>query len=400
VTYDDWGAPEMKAILKLGVRELDLVTEYTGHPWDPVLGAYYARARMYDAADRRFMAMDPVKACIMNPQSLALYTYVLDNPTKYIDPWGLFVRILDDRTKKAVIDKWGRYITETGKSLLAREGVLHFDESKADGNLTRLRIYQDSISETANYIYQVSWDARVYAQIVGTYPPKGFEYPFFVTKKMDGMAYFHDRESRLYFLKHYARVQALKHIEHNPSYFPRHSNCGKCTPITDAEAFRNIVQYAIDLNSYLIDDPKNNHQVLDDLMHTIGPSKYVEHKIKSEFYTYDPEGPLTKGDSIYQLGLRTFGQTGFSKDLQEDFGEKDPNPNNVQHHLLAIYLGYYKGDWAFIPAWYHEYLEVGGTERDWESSVRGISLGVMLKKGEADMKDLANSIYLNITYEK
>ena len=38
VTYDSWGDPAMKAILKLGVRELDLVTEYTGHMYDPVLG--------------------------------------------------------------------------------------------------------------------------------------------------------------------------------------------------------------------------------------------------------------------------------------------------------------------------------------------------------------------------
>jgi len=28
----------MKAILKIGVRELDLVCEYTGHPYNPVLG--------------------------------------------------------------------------------------------------------------------------------------------------------------------------------------------------------------------------------------------------------------------------------------------------------------------------------------------------------------------------
>jgi len=36
--YDDYGALTMKAILKLGLRELDLVTSYTGHPFDPVLG--------------------------------------------------------------------------------------------------------------------------------------------------------------------------------------------------------------------------------------------------------------------------------------------------------------------------------------------------------------------------
>jgi len=79
----------MKAILKVGNRELDLVCEYTGHPYDPVLGVYYARARMYDAADRRFMAVDPVKGWVANPATLVQYSYVVNNPLKYADPWGL-----------------------------------------------------------------------------------------------------------------------------------------------------------------------------------------------------------------------------------------------------------------------------------------------------------------------
>ena len=58
VTYDDWGALTAKAVLKAGVRELDLVQEYTMHPMDMVLGVYYTHARMYDAVDRRFMAED------------------------------------------------------------------------------------------------------------------------------------------------------------------------------------------------------------------------------------------------------------------------------------------------------------------------------------------------------
>ena len=89
VSYDGWGALTAKAVLKLGARELDLVNGYTGHPYDMVLGAYYAKARMYDAENRRFMAVDPVKGAVTNPQTMVQYTYCLDNPIRYIDPFGL-----------------------------------------------------------------------------------------------------------------------------------------------------------------------------------------------------------------------------------------------------------------------------------------------------------------------
>ena len=88
VTYDDWGMLTAKAVLKVGVRELDLVQEYTGHAWDMVLGVYFAQARMYDAADRRFMAMDWVKGYAISPQSIAVYTYVSNNPLIWIDVRG------------------------------------------------------------------------------------------------------------------------------------------------------------------------------------------------------------------------------------------------------------------------------------------------------------------------
>lgn len=88
VTYDDWGAPTAKAVLKSGVRELDLVQSYTGHPYDMVLGIYFAEARMYDAADRRFMSKDSYRGKLYNPLSLNVYVYVLNNPLLYIDPDG------------------------------------------------------------------------------------------------------------------------------------------------------------------------------------------------------------------------------------------------------------------------------------------------------------------------
>jgi RHS repeat-associated protein len=139
--YDDWGHLMMKTIIKLGVRELDLVTGYTGHPFDQVLGVYYARARMYDAAGRRFMAMDPIKSVDSmihyreyfdkETETVYLhsryydpsvgrftkedparaqtnwYIYCLNNPIVRIDPWGLdsYIFYLTEWENEALSDK-------------------------------------------------------------------------------------------------------------------------------------------------------------------------------------------------------------------------------------------------------------------------------------------------------
>ena len=89
IDYDVWGAPLTKSLPKLNDRPLDLVTEYTGYKYDPVLEIYYAQARMYDPAAKRFLAVDPWEGELTDPQTLAKYTYVINNPLKYIDPTGL-----------------------------------------------------------------------------------------------------------------------------------------------------------------------------------------------------------------------------------------------------------------------------------------------------------------------
>ncbi|MBQ3510603.1 MAG: hypothetical protein IJA90_11385 [Peptococcaceae bacterium] len=99
-SYDEWGNITHNAVLKCGERELDLVKTYTGHERDSVLGMYYAKARMYDTADKhgstkanklgdkRFTAVDPVKGDVRNPQTMVQYTYVINNPLMYVDPLG------------------------------------------------------------------------------------------------------------------------------------------------------------------------------------------------------------------------------------------------------------------------------------------------------------------------
>ena len=89
--YNEWGEITHNAVLKTGKRELDLVKRYATHDYDAVLGMYYAKARFYDAENRRFAAVDPVKGEIINPLTMVQYIYVLDNPVIHTDRSGMFV---------------------------------------------------------------------------------------------------------------------------------------------------------------------------------------------------------------------------------------------------------------------------------------------------------------------
>ena len=105
--YDDWGKLTDKTVVRDGGRSLDLVAEYTGHPYDQVLDLYYAKARMYDASDRRFMAVDPVKGAIANPQTIMQYIYCLNNPVIFIDRIGLeSVPLRDTATNAGFKVEW------------------------------------------------------------------------------------------------------------------------------------------------------------------------------------------------------------------------------------------------------------------------------------------------------
>jgi RHS repeat-associated protein len=104
INYDPWGIPTNKATVMLGLRDVDLVAEFTGHPFDHVLGMYFAEARMYDAGDRRFAAADPMFGDVADPTSLNPYVYVLDNPLKWVDPLGL---------EKAVVSLMGSNLSAT-----------------------------------------------------------------------------------------------------------------------------------------------------------------------------------------------------------------------------------------------------------------------------------------------
>ena len=97
-SYSEWGEITHNAVLKCGQRELDLVKEYATHDFDAVLNMYYAKARFYDADNRRFAAVDPIldpvgyniRSYVSDPLLLVQYLYVRDNAVNRIDPLGLW----------------------------------------------------------------------------------------------------------------------------------------------------------------------------------------------------------------------------------------------------------------------------------------------------------------------
>ena len=108
VDYDDWGKVTAYQSLSIsgGYRTVLPEITYAGHQYDDVLGMYYAKARMYDAENRRFASVDPVKGNIADPMTMVQYLYVSNNPIIYVDLLGLTAYLIG-MTKVNTIDVKG-----------------------------------------------------------------------------------------------------------------------------------------------------------------------------------------------------------------------------------------------------------------------------------------------------
>ena len=62
--------------------------QFTGQRRETGLGLYDYQARFYDPYLSRFIQADTIIPDPKNPQSLNRYSYVLNNPLKYVDPSG------------------------------------------------------------------------------------------------------------------------------------------------------------------------------------------------------------------------------------------------------------------------------------------------------------------------
>ena len=75
-----------------GVRAGDIPTDrrFTGQRWDATIGLYDYNARWYDQTLGRFIQPDTMVSEPGKPQALNRYSYVYNNPLRYIDPSGHF----------------------------------------------------------------------------------------------------------------------------------------------------------------------------------------------------------------------------------------------------------------------------------------------------------------------
>jgi len=62
--------------------------KFTGKPYSSSIGLYYYGARWYDPEIGRFISHDSRPGRMSRPQSLNPYTYVVNSPLNYVDPWG------------------------------------------------------------------------------------------------------------------------------------------------------------------------------------------------------------------------------------------------------------------------------------------------------------------------
>ena len=90
---------------------------FTGRRFDKETGLWYYRNRMYSASLGRFMQRDPAGYV----DGMNLYAYVKNNPLRYLDPWGLELRVYNRPVSGGILKIIGGnhaflYSTKTGQA--------------------------------------------------------------------------------------------------------------------------------------------------------------------------------------------------------------------------------------------------------------------------------------------
>lgn len=86
VTYFPYGATRTN--ISTANPAIDVAYKYTGKELDTSTNLYYYDARYYDPTLARFLTADTTEPSLAQPQDLNHFSYVRNNPFKYVDPSG------------------------------------------------------------------------------------------------------------------------------------------------------------------------------------------------------------------------------------------------------------------------------------------------------------------------
>ena len=135
-------------------RSGDVQTDrkFTGQRLDQT-GLYFYNARYYDAVIGRFVSPDSIISTPWNPQSFNRYTYVLNNPLKYIDPTGRIVDIQGIGDVNDIsIDDWANLILMPAESVKKIMTLIQAYQTVRDNAPTETQILED-----AKETYTIKW---------------------------------------------------------------------------------------------------------------------------------------------------------------------------------------------------------------------------------------------------
>lgn len=110
----------------------NVAQKFTSKERDAETGLDYFGARYYGSTQGRFTTPDPYmpSAEVTNPQTWNRYTYVLNNPLKYVDPTGLSYSDLDDAQRK-LFQTYADQYNKANKTKLSLEQAYNtLDESQ------------------------------------------------------------------------------------------------------------------------------------------------------------------------------------------------------------------------------------------------------------------------------
>ena len=127
--YTDWGEVRRYSDITVdqGFRRLLPEITYATHEYDDVLNQFYAKARMYDAENKRFTAVDPIlnpaeysiSNYVSDPMMLVQYLYVADNAVTYIDITGQsFDDVTRDLARRVIANPAAVWLTQNPNSFV------------------------------------------------------------------------------------------------------------------------------------------------------------------------------------------------------------------------------------------------------------------------------------------